>query len=653
MNKSIIDEDSDLLRSSADTWQDDPAPLEDFPADLVEPPGRAWARWAHWMGGFRLRDRARRRLASESMRQSQNPEYGFPVAKVSEAYRHILRLIRQRRWLVFLLVVLEGVAAVCGLAIPKLIANLIDLGQRDIDAMVDSLPGTIGLGVVLVVCQAVFTYLGWFTSNYLGQTVLAASREEAIDHILGLPLSGIESASTGDLVTRVTRDVSEMALAVRRGVPRLMVFLVKFVLLMGAFLLNSWLLAIVVFVCLFAPFSSVYTYLRRSAPAFIQIGAQASQVNTALTETVEGARTVEALRVGSLLNHRLDMEVERQIQAGRLATSLRLRLFVVTDSTLTMLTPLILLICIIAYPRGWVSLGEIMAALLYVQQLFDPVYGICFTMEMIQRGAVSLARIIGISQVPNDRVETALVPAGRHLEASGLRFSYVDGVDVICDIDLDLKDGERLAVIGPSGSGKSTLGRLLAGINRPCQGQVTIGEVDVMDLSLPTLRDNIALVTQEHHIFAGSLRDNLIMVKDEDIAEEVIWRALDAVQATPWVERLPEGIDTMVGSGNYSLTPAQSQQIALARLFIADPQILVLDEATSLIDPKTARELEKAVGSLLEGRTVVAIAHRLHTARDADRIAVVEDGRIIELGSHDELLAVGGSYATLWRAWTD
>ena len=299
---------------------------------------------------------------------------------------------------------------------------------------------------------------------------------------------------------------------------------------------------------------------------------------------------------------------------------------------------------------GHASIGEVTAVILYAQQLADPVDRLISWLDEIQVGGASLARLVGIEAVPPDRFASGRVPAGDALAARDVRYAYVPGRDVLHGIDLDLEPGERVAVVGPSGAGKSTLGRLLAGIHPPRTGRVEVGGVELVELPLETLRQEVALVTQEQHVFVGTLADNLRLARPQ-ASEAELEGALAAVDALEWAEALPDGLETVVGAGGEPLSPPQTQQLALARLVLADPHTLVLDEATSLLDPRAARHLERSLASVLTGRTVVAIAHRLHTAHDADRVAVVEDGLLHELGTHDELIERDGAYAALWESW--
>jgi ABC-type multidrug transport system fused ATPase/permease subunit len=284
--------------------------------------------------------------------------------------------------------------------------------------------------------------------------------------------------------------------------------------------------------------------------------------------------------------------------------------------------------------------------------LIEPVDLILMWYDELQVGQASLARLLGVHEVPDPDTDGSREPATAELQARDVRFGYREGRDVLHGVDLDVTPGERIAIVGPSGAGKSTFGRLLAGLHAPRKGTIEMGGVQLSRLPTEQVRRHVALVTQEHHVFVGSLRDNLRLAQPSATDTE-LWEAIGAVDATDWVDALPERLETQVGVGRHKLAPAQAQQLALARLVLADPHTLVLDEATSLLDPRAARHLEQSLAAVLEGRTVIAIAHRLMTAHDAERVVVVEDGQIAEAGSHDELVAANGAYAALWRSWRD
>jgi ATP-binding cassette, subfamily C, bacterial len=572
---------------------------------------------------------------------------GFlPVAGFPRVRRAAAGLIRRDGRAFTAMLVLDALGAVAGLASPWLLGRIINT-VRDGGPIgaVDRLALAI---LAATLAQLVLVRFGGWLGYRFGERTSASIREDFLERALALPASVVERVAVGDLTARGSSDVVTVATTLRDVGPSVLIAAVQALFIIGTVVVLDPLLGGCSGLGLVGIWFSARWYLRRSRVAYLAEGAANSVLADVLATTAAGARTVEALGLADRRIAACEEAIERSRRARMRTLWLRSVLFPLVDVSSVVPVAGVLVVGGVLVDHGAANLGTVVASVLYLRQLAAPLNLILQWMEQMQSSAASFARVEGVGLAAVARPGLVDEPVDDRIEVTGVRYAYEDGRDVLHAVDLTVRPGERLAVVGPSGAGKSTLGRLLAGIDAPRSGAVTVGGVPVADLPPERLRQQVVLVTQEHHVFGESVRDNLMIARPA--ATDVDLRAALAVVGADWIDDLPEGLDTELGSTN-RLDGAQAQQLALARVVLADPHTLILDEATALLDPTTARSTERALVAVLEGRTVIAIAHRLHTAHDADRVAVMAGGRIAEIGSHDELVAGRGAYAALWRSW--
>jgi ATP-binding cassette, subfamily B, bacterial len=569
------------------------------------------------------------------------------ATQVVRRLRPMLRPYRGRIALAILLVIGQ---ASCLLAGPALVRHGIDEGLRAHDA------GALNLSAFLYLIAAIAgLFLGRAVIKMVarvGETFLRDLRSRVFRHLMSLGMDFFEREKTGTLVARMTSDMDALQELVQMG---LVMFIQNGLLFVGAVLvifLMSWQLAVCTLVVVPPVVIASRWFRRASNKAYLLVRDRIGQNLSTLQEGLAGIRVVQAFGRERSFTRRFQETNEAQYDANIETVRISAKYFPIVEFAGVAGIALIVGIGGAFVSAEIVTIGTVAAFVLYLNNLFEPIQQLSQLYNTVQQAGAALQKLFELlDERPSigERPGAVDLPAEGSLEVDHVSFGYA-GHDVLHDVTLHVPLGERLALVGPTGAGKSTLAKLIARFYDPREGTVEYADVDLRDATLGSLRRRIVVVPQEGYLFAGTVRDN-VLIGRADATDDEIRAAIAALGLQDRFNAFPDGLDTEVRERGSRLSAGERQLVSLVRAALADPALLVLDEATSSLDPGTERAVERALGHLTEGRTVVVVAHRLSTAERADRIAVVDDGRVAELGTHDELIAREGRYASLYATW--
>ena len=494
------------------------------------------------------------------------------------------------------------------------------------------------------------------------QTLMAAIASErflnrlrttAFDKLQALPLGFFEQERTGVLISRLTSDVQALDEFLREALVEVIGSGLQIGLTVAALAYFSPTLAAVSLVALPVLIASSWAFHHGAGRAYRAIRDRVAETLTALQEGLSGVRVVQAFRRERQTIEAYKPRSRAQIGAWRRASFVNIRLFTMIPLAQTVALVAVLLVASTMYRHGSISEGTIAAYVLYLVQLFDPIARFSEWLGEFRQGLAALGKVVGLIRTENavaERSDAVELPPDGLLELEGVTFGYGGGPPVVKDVSLTLESGEHVALVGVTGAGKSTLAKLLTRQYDPQRGSITLGGLDLRDGTLESLRRRIVMLPQEGHLFSGTIADN-VRLAYPDASDEQVLQALDEIGARARFESLPDGIHTDVQTRGVRLSAGERQLVGIARVALADPAVIVLDEATSSLDPATEAVVERALAAVAAGRTVITIAHRLSTAERADCVVVMDAGRVVEVASHEELVEQGERYARLWASW--
>ncbi len=552
---------------------------------------------------------------------------------------------------IFSVVSLLGATATA-LAPPFLAKYAVDIGIREQN--LEALWWIVGAFVLAGLANWGMSYLQTYLTGWVGERILADLRNKLFAHLQRLSLGFYERNRAGVIISRLTNDVEALDQLVTDGVTSLVQNTLTLIGTAILLFVLDWRLALATLAVI--PLMSIATaiFRIRSSRAYRAVRERLGLVTATLAEDIAGMRMVQAFTREEQNTRNFRVVAERYRDSNMETVVLNGLYFPFVDLLSSVALAVVLGYGGHLYFDGAVTIGTLFAFMLYVQNFFDPVQQLSQLYNTFLSATAALDKIM---DVMDEEPEVLDRPAAQELPQvegnvrfDGVRFSYRTGPEVLHGLDLDVPAGTTVALVGHTGAGKSTIAKLLARFYDPTDGQIAIDGHDLRDVPQASLRRQLGIVPQEGFLFAGTVTENIAFGRPDAAPEEVV-RAAQAIGAHEFVLRLEEGYETQLGERGSRLSLGQRQLIALARALLADPRILILDEATSSVDIGTERKIEQALRLLLAGRTAFIIAHRLSTIRDADLIVVLEHGEIIEQGSHDELLERRGLYTSLYGDW--